>query len=245
LPKKALHTGTHGASPDEYDEPDASDAAPVAMAILLLNYADLESSRNQNATGNAAVAAVADAQNSTVTIQLSWMGYGKGPVAVRDLYLHKDLGTFTGSFVTDAFGAHDSRMYILTPTPTDATDASGTEAAATNSNDTASGSDRVSGVTSHDDHGAHNTFSRTSRDRVRLEVTRLVHSLDTCTDRCLLLGHCNGIKDPTQGCDSKPSCAAGCAFAQVQYTVSHTRRSISVQTVPTYIYYIYIYICIL
>jgi hypothetical protein len=182
----------------------AVDDAPMAMAVLLLNHADLKPSRST--AGNTAVTNV---KNSTVTIQLSWVGYDNVTVAVRDLYLHEDLGTFTGSFTTDAFGAHDSRMYILTPT--NATD----EAAAANSNDTASST--VPDATSRDYYGHHSAFPLMPKGG----RGRLLHSLDACTDRCLLLGHCNGIKDPTQGCDSKPSCAAGCAFAQV-YSLSQT-----------------------
>lgn len=36
-------------------------------------------------------------------------------VAVRDVWQHKDLGTFAGSYTTDAIGPHDSRMYTFTP----------------------------------------------------------------------------------------------------------------------------------
>uniref|UniRef100_A0A7S1CQ71 Alpha-galactosidase n=1 Tax=Bicosoecida sp. CB-2014 TaxID=1486930 RepID=A0A7S1CQ71_9STRA len=52
-----------------------------------------------------------------------------GSVAVRDLYAHKDLGSFTTSFTTDAIGPHDSRMYRFTPATADAAAAASTATA--------------------------------------------------------------------------------------------------------------------
>jgi hypothetical protein len=52
-----------------------------------------------------------------VTVNLSDlnMTHSSGAVAVRDIWEHKDLGTFHEKFVTDAFGGHDSRFYLFTP----------------------------------------------------------------------------------------------------------------------------------
>jgi alpha-galactosidase len=57
----------------------------------------------------------AGAKNETVTITLSDFGF-EDAVTIRDIWSRKDLGTSDkDTFVTDAFGGHDSRFYIFSP----------------------------------------------------------------------------------------------------------------------------------
>ena len=50
-----------------------------------------------------------------VTIKLANLNITTPSVRVRDVWEHRDLGTATGSFTTDAIGGHDSRFYIFSP----------------------------------------------------------------------------------------------------------------------------------
>jgi hypothetical protein len=70
-------------------------AANGAMAVLLIN----------NDPSNAYV----------VNIDFSLLNI-TGKATVRDIWNHKDLGTFQTTFTTDSCAAHDSRFYLFTPT---------------------------------------------------------------------------------------------------------------------------------
>jgi hypothetical protein len=51
-------------------------------------------------------------QNQTFTIEFSDLGLS-GEHEVVDIWHHRSLGSFTDRFVTDSFGGHDSRFYLL------------------------------------------------------------------------------------------------------------------------------------
>jgi hypothetical protein len=51
-------------------------------------------------------------QNQTFTIEFSDLGLS-GEHEVVDIWHHRSLGSFTDQFVTDSFGGHDSRFYLL------------------------------------------------------------------------------------------------------------------------------------
>jgi len=50
-----------------------------------------------------------------VDIQFSLLNI-TGKATVRDIWNHKDLGTFQTTFTTDSVAHHDSRFYLFTPT---------------------------------------------------------------------------------------------------------------------------------
>ena len=54
------------------------------------------------------------ASYTTYSINLNELNITSGSASVRDVWLHKDLGTVKNQLVTDPFGFHDSRFYILT-----------------------------------------------------------------------------------------------------------------------------------
>jgi len=53
----------------------------------------------------------------TLTVNFKELNITTTQASVRDLWLQKDLGVFTNSFTTDAFGGYDSRFYLFTPKP--------------------------------------------------------------------------------------------------------------------------------
>lgn len=68
-----------------------------ALAVFLLS--------NQDVT----------ATNASVVVDLVHDLNMTGPVTIRDVWNHQDLGTHSGTFATDAFGYHDSRFYVVSP----------------------------------------------------------------------------------------------------------------------------------
>jgi len=51
----------------------------------------------------------------SVDIDLSLLNITATSVNVRDIWLHKDLGTATKTFSTDPIAGYDSRFYMFTP----------------------------------------------------------------------------------------------------------------------------------
>jgi len=70
----------------------------------------------QNKGAVAALVLNSDPANSyTVQIDLKSLNLTTSTVAVRDIWLRKDLGTASGTFTTDAIPGYDSRFYLFTP----------------------------------------------------------------------------------------------------------------------------------
>jgi hypothetical protein len=97
------------------------------MAVLIMNIANLNLDEagwatNVASTSAAVVAVSGDAKpvNSTVTVKPEWLGLNPlRPIYVADVWSGKSLPTMTITadkpLITDAFGPHDSRFYVLQP----------------------------------------------------------------------------------------------------------------------------------
>ena len=88
------------------------------LALFNVSPAPAPRGRRGGLRANAAAAApngpAADAtEPRSVSVSLSDLGYS-GPVKVRDLWNHKDLGTATGAFARE-INSHGAGLYLLQP----------------------------------------------------------------------------------------------------------------------------------
>lgn len=66
--------------------------------------------------GAQAVLVINSSNNSSpATVNFNEIGITSSSATVRDVWNHKDLGTATGSFKTDAISSHDSVFLLITP----------------------------------------------------------------------------------------------------------------------------------
>ena len=90
------------------DQSDAPPARPVTPSDAQQVWA----AKNPNGTYTVALFNLADAP---AAVSANWTTLGfTGKAAVRDLWNHEDLGTFTNK-VTEALPAHGSRLFTVTP----------------------------------------------------------------------------------------------------------------------------------
>ncbi|MGQ4435149.1 alpha-galactosidase D [Streptomyces sp. SAS_260] len=90
------------------DQSDAPPARPVTPSDAQQVWA----AKNPNGTYTVALFNLADAP---AAVSANWTALGfTGKAAVRDLWNHEDLGTYTNK-VTEALPAHGSRLFTVTP----------------------------------------------------------------------------------------------------------------------------------
>ncbi|MFJ8137640.1 alpha-galactosidase D [Streptomyces sp. NPDC096013] len=90
---------------------DQSDAPP-ARPVTPSDPQQVWAAKNPNGTYTVALFNLADAP---AAVSANWTALGfTGKAAVRDLWNHEDLGTYTGK-VTEALPAHGSRLFTVTP----------------------------------------------------------------------------------------------------------------------------------
>ncbi|MFJ3415566.1 alpha-galactosidase D [Streptomyces sp. NPDC086082] len=90
------------------DQSDAPPARPVTPSDAQQVWA----AKNPNGTYTVALFNLADAP---AAVSANWTALGfTGKAAVRDLWNHEDLGTYTNK-VTEALPAHGSRLFTITP----------------------------------------------------------------------------------------------------------------------------------
>lgn len=90
---------------------DQSDAPP-ARPVTPSDPQQVWAAKNPNGTYTVALFNLAD---SPAAVSANWTTLGfTGKAAVRDLWNHEDLGTYTGK-VTQALPAHGSRLFTVTP----------------------------------------------------------------------------------------------------------------------------------
>jgi hypothetical protein len=58
-----------------------------------------------------------DSGSASITVQWSALGIPGGAAAVRDLWTHADLGTFSGSYTATSVPSHGVVMLKVTGTP--------------------------------------------------------------------------------------------------------------------------------